>query len=135
MPNAEQIPAAIRRRGFRKWYERELIRSHSHMLLLLFCSLAVIGALEALSDRGMTERLLLATSLLVAGGLGAWAMRRYLFFLGRAEQLAHQASCPKCHAYARWDIERELPGSESTDTVVVMQVRCRACGNGWSIGW
>jgi len=135
MPNTEHIPAVIRRRGFRKWYERELIRSHSHMLLLLLCTLAVIGALEALSDRGMHERLLLAVSLLVAAGLGAWAMRRYLFFLGRAELIANQASCPQCQVYARWDIERELPGCDSTDTPAVMEVRCRACGHGWPIGW
>jgi hypothetical protein len=129
------ITLAIRRRGFRKWYERELIRSHANLVLLLLCTLAAIGAMEALFGGGGRERLLLAACLLVAAGLGVWSMRRYLFHLSRAELLANQASCPQCQAYARWDIERDVPGDDAADRPSLIEVRCRACGRVWPIEW
>jgi hypothetical protein len=135
MPSSSAIPAAIRQRGFRKWYERELIRSHANLVLLLLCTLAVLGAMEALSDGGRHERLLLVACLVVAGGLGVWAMRRYLFHLSRAELIANQASCPQCRAYARWTIERDDTEDDRAGRPAMMEVRCRACGQAWPIEW
>ena len=37
------IQQSIRNRGFRKWYERQLLVGHSHLLLLLLCTLALLG--------------------------------------------------------------------------------------------
>ena len=132
------IPAVIRQRGFRKWYERELIRSHANLVLLLLCTLAVLGAMEALFDGGTHERLLLAACLLVAAGLGVWSMRRYLFHLSRAELIANQASCPQCQVYARWAVERPeaVPARRSEvadDEPERLQVCCRGCGWRWHI--
>jgi hypothetical protein len=127
------ISTRIQQRGFRKWYERELIRSHSHLVLLLFCGLAVVGALEALSGRTLADRLLLAACLLVAAAIGAWAMRRYLFFLMRAEAIANQAVCPACAVYARWTVEHDEAADTRTGTPAAMAVCCRACGHRWRI--
>lgn len=129
MAQQSVIARRIRRRGFRKWYEAELIRGHSHLVLLILCTLAVLGALEALSDGTGADRALLACSLLLAGGIGVWAMRRYLYLLLRAETVANQAVCPACEAYARWSIEDEA-GSAAEP---VLRVRCRACQHGWKI--
>jgi hypothetical protein len=135
MSTPSAIPAVIRQRGFRKWYERELIRSHANLVLLLLCTLAVLGAMEALFDGGRHERLLLVACLLVAAALGLWSMRRYLFHLSRAELIANQASCPQCQTYARWTVERDTAGDDSAGRLAVMDVRCRACGRGWPIEW
>src|SRR5687768_9264182 len=38
------ISAAIERRGFRKWYEGELVRGHAQLVLLVLATLAALGA-------------------------------------------------------------------------------------------
>jgi hypothetical protein len=120
----------IRQRGFRRWYERELVRGHAHLLLLLLCAVAAMGAVEAFGQLHGLQRLLMVASLLVAAGLGAYAVRRYLYHLGLAEALANQAECPHCHTYARWQPEGSAisqPGS------LQMPVRCRKCEGCWTI--
>ena len=122
------IPSAIRQRGFAKWYERELLIGHAHLVLLLLATLAALGALEAFQQPG-SERLLMVVSLLAAAGIGAWAMRRYLFHLMRAEGLANQAVCPQCGAYARFQVLEVEPDADA------MQVGCRRCRHRWHIEW
>lgn len=121
------ITSAIRERGFRKWYERELTRGHLHLVLLLACAVGALGALEALSQARGGDRLLVVASLLIAVGVGAWAGRRYLFHLMRAELIASQAVCNECRTYARWRVEREDAAAEA------LAVRCANCGHRWRI--
>jgi ABC-type nickel/cobalt efflux system permease component RcnA len=128
------IPDTIRQRGFSKWYERELLRSHAHLVLLLLCTLAALGALEAFSQRG-SERLLMVASLLVAAGVGAWAVRRYLFFLMRAEFIANQATCAACQVHGRLRVEASGPGDPVAGTTTTMDVCCRKCEHRWRIEW
>ena len=125
------IASFIQKRGFRKWYERELLRSHTHLVLLLLCAVAVLGALEAFSLRQSETRLQLAASLLTATALGIWAVRRYLFHLMRAETIANQAACPACKAYGRWNVEGDPP--EEDGPGLSMAVRCRSCEQRWTI--
>lgn len=122
---------SIRRRGFRKWYERELLVGHSHLVLLLLCTLALLGAFEAFSQPG-AERLLIVVALLVAAVLGVWALRRYLFLLLRAEQIANQAVCPACKAYGRWQIEHDESLASGNYRLGVC---CRKCSHRWRIEW
>jgi ABC-type nickel/cobalt efflux system permease component RcnA len=128
------IPANIRKRGFAKWYERELLRSHSHLVLLLLCALAALGAAEAYSQPG-SNRVLMVASLLVAAGVGVWAVRRYLFHLARAEYVANQATCPACQSYARWKVQAEQAGDEKAGEPPAMEVCCRKCSHRWRIDW
>jgi hypothetical protein len=129
------IPQAIRRRGFRKWYERELLVGHSHLVLLLFCALAVVGAMEVFWRQPGGERLLMVVSVLVSAGIGVWALRRYLFVLMRAELIANQAVCAGCKAYGRWVVEEQAAGDEATGRSAHMRVCCRSCGGRWLIEW
>lgn len=149
------IQQSIQRRGFRKWYEGQLLAGHSHLVLLLLCTLALLGAFEAFSEPG-AERLLLVVAVLVAGVLGVWALRRYLFLLMRAELIANQAVCPQCKAYGRWQIDEpagaaraappapatgENEGEGDDDDVGqgrgnhAMTVCCRKCSHRWRIDW
>ena len=77
----------IRRKGFRKWYERQLIDSHLSFTTCLLCGLTVAACLESLSfrDFGTKGAILLAV---VAGcvALGAYSWRRYHTVLERAER-------------------------------------------------
>ena len=128
------IPDTIRKRGFSKWYERELLRSHSHLVLLVLCALAALGALEAFSQRG-SARLLMVASVIVATGIGTWAVRRYLFFLMRAEHIANQATCAACQVHGRLNIEADGAGNPADGTTATMDVCCRKCQHRWRIEW
>jgi len=122
------IANAIARHGFRRWYERELIRGHAHLVLLLLCAVAVMGAAEAFGQQHGQQRVLIVGSLLLAAALGAWALRCYLFHLGQAESLAHQADCPHCQVYARWQVEPQAAADSHC-----LRACCRACGGRWII--
>lgn len=129
------IPKAIQRHGFRKWYERELLTGHSHLVLVLLTGLAVAGAMEALWGARGDSRLLMVASLVVAAGIGVWALRRYLFLLMRAEHIANQAVCAACQTYGRWNVEAQSPGDESSGQAPQMRVCCRKCEARWLIEW
>ncbi|HLL12310.1 MAG TPA: hypothetical protein VK570_14705 [Rubrivivax sp.] len=141
------IQHAIRKRGFRKWYERQLLAGHSHLVLLLLCTLALLGAFEAFSQPG-AKRALLVVALLIAAGVGVWSLRRYMFLLLRAEVIANQAVCPQCKNYARWQIDEPVPSAaraglaataddhaDDDGSSEVMTVCCRKCSHRWRISW
>jgi len=124
------IAQSIKQRGFRKWYERELLVGHLHLVLLLLCTLALLGALEAFSQPG-ASRALLVLSVLLAAAIGAWALRRYFFLLLRAEHIALQAVCARCAAYGRWTVEQ--PADDAADAPARLHVCCRGCAARWTI--
>ncbi|MBI5274928.1 MAG: hypothetical protein HY854_00565 [Burkholderiales bacterium] len=116
----------IQRVGFRKWYERQLLASHAHMALGFLAAIAVTGSIEAFRSEGADTRLF-ALFVVLCTAIGAWALKRYSFLLGRAENLANQASCPACGEYGRF---RVVAASASADG---LDVRCRRCTRGWVI--
>lgn len=118
----------IRRVGFRKWYERELMSSHAHLVLVLLCALGLLGSFEAFAKEAeVGSRLVLAACALASAVIGLWALRRYLYLLQHAEFVADQAMCRGCARYAKWD----LVGEEEPQRR--MQVCCRGCGRRWHI--
>jgi hypothetical protein len=128
------IPHSIRQRGFTRWYERELLVGHAHLVLLVLSALGALGAVEAFGQAG-SERLLMVLSLLASAGIGVLALRRYLFHLMRAELIANQAVCPACEVYGRWQIETVDPGDAGSGRAAAMQVCCRRCQHRWRIEW
>lgn len=118
----------IRRLGFRKWYERELLRGHAHLVLVLLCALGVMMAVEAVFRyRSAADQAFDIASVVLCTATGAWALRRYLRLLLRAEALAHQADCPACKAYGRLEL---VSADAEGDSV---SVRCRKCAQEWQI--
>ena len=113
MPNSNPLnrPLAegIRRVGFRKWYDRELLSSHAHMTLAILSSVAVrAGTLIAF-----------------------WALRRYLYLLMHAEEIANQANCPNCQAYGLLRIDGAV--QTGRDRGQLVPVCCKKCGFGWTL--
>ena len=123
-----QLVDGIRRLGFRKWYERELLQSHAHLALTFLCAVGLFGAIEAaMHFTSWTDRVIDALAILACAVVGVWALRRYLYLLMHAEHAANQADCPQCGAYARFTLV------EGATTAPGVAVRCRACAHQWSI--
>lgn len=120
------LAEGIRKVGFRKWYERELMSGHAHLVLLLMCVLGVMMALEA-STRfaSAADQAIDFGAVVLCTAAGLWALRRYLARLARAEAIAHQADCPACQAYGRLQC--------TDDNAEEVHVRCRSCGHSWTI--
>lgn len=121
------LAEGVRRFGFRKWYERELLSSHAHLLLTLLSSVALIGLLETFQDASHSDKLLNVLLFIASAAIGLWSLRRYLYLLTHAEEVANQANCPACGTYARFEVMGEDRRSGQT------AVRCRACRQEWTI--
>lgn len=116
---------SVKRDGFRKWYERQLLSSHAHMVLAFLSMIALVGSFEAQRQaEGATQAVNLLYVLLCAL-IGVWALRRYLFLLMRAEATANQATCPDCGDYGRF--------RPVCQRVEALDVCCRKCSRQWVI--
>lgn len=123
-----KLAEGIRKHGFRKWYERELMQSHAHLLLTFLCAIGLLAAFEALGKfRTFSDQLTNIVAILACAVIGVWALRRYLYLLMHAEATAHQADCPGCKAYGRFKLEGENGNDGS------VQVRCSKCQHRWTI--
>jgi hypothetical protein len=134
MPNRNplnrSLPDGIRRLGFRKWYERELLSSHAHMALALVAAVAMIASFEAFQGGTMEEKLLDALFVLVCGAITLWAMRRYLYLLMHAEEMANQANCARCKSYGLLALDEAAPPARHEAMVPVC---CKRCGFRWNL--
>lgn len=131
MNNARKpFEQALRRHGFRKWYERELLSGHAHMLLAFLCVIGLMASIEAFQGADLSGRLLDVGMVLVCAAMGLWALRRYLYLLMHAEAVANQATCGQCGIYGA--IEPQANPEESSASPG-SPVRCRRCGHGWTI--
>lgn len=95
-----RLAEGIRRHGFRKWYERELLQSHAHLALTFLCMIGIVAGFESMTrGASWSERLADLVTVLLSAGAGLWALRRYLYLLMHAEEMANQANCGQCKAY------------------------------------
>ena len=116
-----RLAEGIRRVGFRKWYERELLSSHAHMLLAFLCVIALMASMEAFRDGAPGEKLLDVMLCIISGTTGLWALRRYLFLLMHAEEVANQAN------YGRLTLVEE----DRRNGAVL--VHCKKCTHQWTM--
>lgn len=114
------------RLGFRKWYERELLSGHAHLVLSILSVVALLASVESFRD-GPTVRLENLLFALVSGAIGLWALRRFLYLTMRAEAIANQAVCQACGEYGRFGVVGQNPGRNETE------VCCRKCSHRWVI--
>ncbi|HET9821168.1 MAG TPA: MJ0042-type zinc finger domain-containing protein [Burkholderiaceae bacterium] len=123
-----KLADGIRKHGFRKWYERELLQSHAHLVLTFCCMIGLFAVFEGLSRRrDWAEQAQDLATLVLCAVVGVWALRRYLYFLNHAEAAALQADCPQCRAYGRFSVVEDDAAAHT------LQVCCRKCGQHWTI--
>lgn len=122
----------IRKHGFRKWYERQLIEGHVWLVTLVLALVMMASGFELLSDRRGPGELLLDGVLVAAGAAVAWvSWRRYATAMMVAEHVGHQAVCPVCQRYGF----RPVPVSDGGHSGRPLQLlaSCRGCGHRWPI--
>lgn len=128
-----RLDDAIRRRGFRRWYEGQLYEGHAYLVTGFLALIMMAVALEIVDFKQSWSG---AVTLVAVGGAGGaiciFAWRQFTRILARAEYVAEQATCPSCRVYARFAVER---GEDDPEAVggCALHVRCRACGNAWRI--
>lgn len=133
-PNLLNPPLAegIRRLGFRKWYERELLSSHAHMALAVLAAVAMLASFEAFDGANRSEKILNTVFVVVTAAVALWALQRYTYLLMHAEEVANQANCPRCHAYGQLRLS-ERPVRSDSESRRLVPVCCKRCGFEWDL--
>ena len=113
--------------GFRKWYERELLSSHAHLVLAFLGLIGVFASLEASGSGTLGEKAIDLIFVLVSVVVTLWALRRFFVLLGNAEVVANQANCGGCGEYGRFTVKGRPADPNETE------VCCRKCSHTWVI--
>ncbi|HEX4886010.1 MAG TPA: hypothetical protein VFX05_17850 [Casimicrobiaceae bacterium] len=128
------LDESLRRGGFRRWYERQLIESHAWLVTAFLALIMMAVALETVEfGASLANALALTLVALSGGGLMLYAWQRFTALLTRAESLAVQAVCSECRAYGRFDVLQARDSAESLSGRS-LRVRCRNCAHEWTMG-
>ena len=129
-----RLDESLRQRGFRRWYERQLIEGHAYLVTGVLSLIMMAIALETIAFR---ESIAAALALTLIAGAGGWlfifAWNRFRGLLTSAEALAEQAVCKQCSVYGRFDILESRHCADAA-TGYAMHVRCRNCAHEWQMG-
>jgi hypothetical protein len=125
---------ALRKRGFRRWYERQLVESHAYLVTGLLSLIMMAIAIEVIEFRESLPNALVLALIAASGGwLAIFAWKQFTKLLFRAESLAGQAVCGECRAYGKFDVMEAHDSSEAL-TGRSLVVRCRQCQHQWKMG-
>ena len=132
--------ASIRKLGFRRWYERQLILCHAALVTCLLCGLTMAALLETVDFRSFgwtpASRLVIVFA---AGAVGWISWKTYIRILQRAEFYGESSNCPACKTYGRFTVIStgmdHDPGRVAEAVAPLeaawMRVECKKCGAAW----
>jgi hypothetical protein len=125
----------IRKLGFRRWYERQLIEGHAWFVTSFLCLILALACAEDLSLKaGGLKPLVMLAIIAAAGAVGWLALKRYRQLLDRAEYIAEQSTCARCTTYGRIQVVgSDSPCEPPEEAAHWIRVQCRQCGNQWLI--
>lgn len=123
------LAEGIRRVGFKRWYERQLIESHVYFVTAFLSLIVIVAGLEGYNGAAQSSTRLYMLAL-IAGGivLCGWSFHRYQALLGRAVRAAERSTCSACTTYGILEVVRGEAHSAGALTV-----RCRKCGHEWQM--
>jgi hypothetical protein len=122
------LAEGIRKLGFNRWHERELIHCHGWLVVALLCAVIAFAAFESLlQHQTLSAQVSRGLIALVAGAATVWALPRFLAGLVRAQQASSQATCAECGTFGRLAVVTE---GRDADWV---KVCCRQCSHEWVI--
>jgi hypothetical protein len=136
-----ELAEGIRKIGFGRWYQRQLIEGHLYLVTSFLCLVTVLACFEGFSLRMPAWETVLRLAAMLAGAAACvWTLRRYLAMLDFAVRAAERSRCEKCAAYSALELRRApagrlaMPGGEEVGDLPPVGVRCRKCGHEWMIG-
>lgn len=135
------IVEGIRRLGFRKWHERQLIEAHAWLVTGFLALILAFALFEIRNDlTGAGQRLLLMAGAVAAVGTCILAWLRYHRTLEATELAAQLAVCPHCGTYGKLSVVRSIRQSDAAveqqpilADLPHLQVRCRHCAGEWRL--
>lgn len=135
-----KVAEDIRRLGFRRWYERQLVVSHSYLVVAFLALIVLLAGIEGLDylRRSPLFYVLVVVVAAAAGTLMFVAWRRFNVLLARAELFAESAECPRCKAWGKFQViaaEASTPDDPpESGRPHWVRVKCKLCGNDWKLG-
>jgi hypothetical protein len=137
-----ELAEGIRKVGFARWYERQLIEAHVYLVTAFLCLILLTACLEGFNLRAPgLEPFVRLFGMLAGCAGGVWSVRRYGAIIGLAEDAAGQSVCRKCSAYGRLEVmgagllaPRVREEKDTGRIASPVAVRCRKCGHEWMIG-
>jgi hypothetical protein len=129
----------LKRRGFRKWHERQLIDSHLQLALGFLGLILAVAGLELFTDRTVEGRSqLLNASCIGVGSVICWlSWKRYRDLMLTAQWIGHQAVCPSCARVGFKISDEDLNAARSEqrgdDQTAHLQVFCPQCATRWTL--
>ena len=124
--------ASIRRIGFRKWYERELIKSHAALVTSFMCAVLVAALAEQLNfARSGWPKASVLLVVFAALALAWFSVRSYFVLMHRAERYGSRSTCTVCQEYGRFTVIETGGARGEPAEGEWMKVQCRKCGHGW----
>lgn len=128
----------IRKLGFERWFERQLIESHVYLVTLFLCLILVAAVFEQLgSGAGALGRILMYAAMIGGGALGIVSLNRYAAILVRALRLSQRSTCKNCGAYARFSVLDSARGPIGDDADsrdgLWLKVKCKTCSHEWTM--
>ena len=134
MPVADRI----RKLGFRRWYERQLIEAHGSLVTAFLGVILVAVCMDQLRWRDAGFKPLIMLLLIIASiALCFKTVTFYFKVLFRAEHFAAQAVCGGCKVYGVIEVlgssahESQRPDDGASGEW--FKVRCRKCGTDWTM--
>jgi hypothetical protein len=132
------IAASIRKLGFRRWHERQLIEAHASLVTAFLCVIVIAVCLDQLHWREAGFKPMIMLALIVTGIVLCFKTVTFYFrMLFRAEHYAQQAVCGECKVYglievmaAHTSISHSMADTPADDW---LNVRCKKCGHGWTM--
>lgn len=134
------IGEQIRRRGFRRWYERQLVESHAYLVTAFLSLILLLAGYEAMGElRGSPLYYAAIVAIAAAAGTLMWvSWQRFNALLARAELFANGAACPRCQRWGAFEVlATEAVAADDPPEAGRphwLRVRCRHCGEQWRIG-
>lgn len=134
------IGEEIRRRGFRRWYERQLVESHAYLVTAFLSLILLLAGFEAMGElRGSPTYYLAVVGIAGGAGMLMWvAWQRFTVLLARAELFAESAGCPRCKTWGKFEVlAAEGVGADDPPEAGRphwVRVRCRQCSEQWRLG-
>jgi hypothetical protein len=121
------LSVAIKKHGFRKWYERQLIVSHGFLVGGFVALIIAMAEFEIILDaRPLPQKISALLICAVCLMFVALAVFRYQRIMANAEVVGNQANCEGCGTYAKFQVVAAL-GEHGA------RVHCKKCAHEWKI--